>query len=75
MEVQDFAFARQEVVLDAEAKHGFEMAAEDGGGDEFGDGGGFVVAALDGVQGVEARLDAMRACARRRRRTTAMSCA
>src|SRR5882724_11535993 len=44
MQVQDFALAWEEVVLDVEAVHGLEMAAQDGGGDEFGDGGGFVVA-------------------------------
>ncbi len=56
VEGKDFAFAREEVVLDAEALHGFEMATEDGGGDEVGDLGGFVVAELEGVEGVEADL-------------------
>jgi hypothetical protein len=54
--VQDFAFAGQEVVLDAEAEHGFKMAAKDGGGDQVGDFGGFVAAVLDEVQRVEAEL-------------------
>jgi hypothetical protein len=44
MEGEDFALAGEEVVLDAEALHGFEMATEDGGGDEVGDLGGVVVA-------------------------------
>ncbi len=55
-EVQDLALAGQEVVLDVEAQHGFKMAAQDGGGDEVGDFGGFVAAVLDGVQRVEAQL-------------------
>ncbi len=55
-EVQNFALARQEVVLDVEAKHGFKMAAQDGGGDEVGDFGGFVAAVLDHVQRVVAQL-------------------
>ncbi len=54
--MQDFAFAREEVVLDAEAEHGFKMAAKDGGGDQVGDFGGFVAAVLDEVQRVEAEL-------------------
>jgi len=33
--------------LDVAAVHGFEMAAQDGGGDEFGDGGGFVLPSSD----------------------------
>ena len=45
-EVKDFALARQKIVLDAEAQHGFKMAAQDGGRDEFGDFGRFVAALL-----------------------------
>ena len=56
LEVQNLALARQKVVLDAEAQHGFKMAAQDGGGDEVGDFGGFVAAVLDYVQRVEADL-------------------
>ena len=55
-EVKNFALAREKIVLDAEAQHGFKMAAEDGGGDEVGDFGGFVAAVLDEVQRVEADL-------------------
>ncbi len=36
------------------------MAAEDGSGYEFGCGGGVVASALDGVEGIEAVLNAMR---------------
>ena len=56
VEGEDLAFAGEEVVLDAEALHGFEMAAQDGGGDEVGDLGGVVVADFEGVEGVEANL-------------------
>ena len=56
MEGEDFAFAGEEVVLDVEALHGLEMAAEDGGGDEVGDLGGVVVAGFEGVEGVETDL-------------------
>ncbi len=56
MEGEYLAFARQEVVLDVEALHGLEMAAKDGGGDEVGDLGRFVVAIFQGVEGVEANL-------------------
>ena len=56
VEGEDFAFAGEEVVLDAEALHGFEMATEDGSGDEVGYFGGFVIAGLEGVEGVEANL-------------------
>ena len=54
--MKDLALAREKIVLDAEAQHGFEMAAQDGGGDEVGDLGGFVAAVLDQVQRVEAQL-------------------
>src|SRR5216683_2778417 len=56
VQAEDLALAGQEVVLDAEALHGFEMAAEDCGGDEIGDGGGLVASGLEGVEGVEANL-------------------
>ena len=44
MQVQNFALARQEVVLDVEPVHGLEMAAQDGGRDQIGDRGSLVVA-------------------------------
>ena len=53
VEREDFGFAGQEVVLDAEPLHGFEVAAEDGGGDELGDGGRVVAALLEIMQGGE----------------------
>ena len=59
VEGEDLALAGEEVVLDAEALHGLEMAAQDGGGDEVGDLGGVVVAGFEGVEGVEA--DCLRA--------------
>jgi hypothetical protein len=40
----------------AASQNGFEMAAEDGGGDEVGDLGDFVIAGFEGVEGVEADL-------------------
>ena len=52
----DLALAREEVVLDAEPLHGLEMTPKDVGGDEVGDGGGLVVALLEGVQRLEAKL-------------------
>ena len=55
-EVQNFALAGQEIVLDVEAQHGFKMAAQDGGRDQFGNFGGFVAAVLDLVQRVVAQL-------------------
>jgi len=55
-EVEDFAFAGQEIVFDVEAEHGFKMAAEDCGGDELGYLGSLVVALLNLVQGGIAEL-------------------
>ena len=40
----------QEIVFDVEAVHGFEVAAQDGGRDQFGDGRGFAGGVFDGVQ-------------------------
>ena len=59
MEGEDFALAREEVVLDAEALHGEEVALEDGGRDLVGDGGSvaaslFIDACFKGVEGGEA---------------------
>ncbi len=56
VEGENLALAGQEVVLDAEALHGLEVAAQDSGGDEVGDLGGVVVADFEGVQSVEAEL-------------------
>ncbi len=50
MQAQDFAFARQEVVLDVEPLHGFEMATENRRRDGFGEFGDLVVALFDRVQ-------------------------
>jgi hypothetical protein len=59
MQVQDFALARQEIVLDVEAIHGFEMATQNGGRDQFGDGGQFRCRLFDGVQGFAAGLQVL----------------
>src|SRR5260370_12871938 len=56
VQAEDLALAGQAVILDAEARRGVEMAAEDGSGDEIGDGGGLVASGLEGVEGVEANL-------------------
>src|SRR5581483_3929630 len=48
MQVKNFALPREEVVLDAQPLHGFEVAAENGGGDQVGDLGGFVSTLFDG---------------------------
>ena len=56
VEGEDLGLAGQEVVLDAEAEHGFEVAMEDFGGDEVGDLGGFALAVLESVEGFEAEL-------------------
>ena len=56
MQVQDFALARKEVVFDVETVHGFEMAAQHGGRDQFGDGSGFAGRVFDGVQRFAASL-------------------
>ncbi len=56
MKMEDFAFAREEIVFDVETIHGLEMAAQHGDGNEIGDGGGFVVSFLDGVEGLQTNL-------------------
>ena len=56
VEGEDFGFAGEEVVLDAEPLHGFEVAAEDSGRDYVGDGGDVIAAELKRVEGVEADL-------------------
>src|SRR5258708_339248 len=56
MQVKNLTFARQEIVFDVEAVHGFEMAAQDSSRDEFGDGGGFAGGVLDGVECLAASL-------------------
>ena len=52
IEVEDFAFARQDVVFDVEAEHGGEVRLNDGVGDEVGEFGKLALAGLDGVQGL-----------------------
>ncbi len=56
MQVQDFALAWKEVVLDGKPVHGLKVTAENGGGDQLGDLGNFVVAFFDRVQGLGALL-------------------
>ena len=50
LEVQNLALARQKIVFDVEAQHGFKMAAQDSGRDQLGNFGGLVAALLDLVQ-------------------------
>ena len=54
IQVQDLAFARQKVVFDLQAQHGFEMAAQHCRRDQVGDLRGLVVSGLDVLQRVEA---------------------
>ena len=56
MQAQDFALARQEVVLDVEPVHGLQMPAQNCDRDQVCDRGGFVFALLNLVQRLEAML-------------------
>ena len=56
MQPQDFALARQEVVLDVEPLHGLEMAAQHSNGDQFGDDRSFITALLDVMQSLQTNL-------------------
>ena len=67
MQVQDFALARKEVVLDVEPVHGLEMTAQDRGGDQVGDRSDLVAALFDRVQRLQANLQVLLVL----RRTTA----
>ena len=49
---KNLGFARQEIVLDAEALHGFEMAAQDRGGDQFCNRSDVVTAGFESVERV-----------------------
>ena len=53
MQVQDFALARQEIVLDVETLHGFKMATQNRDRNQVGDRGRFVVPFFDGMQVAE----------------------
>jgi hypothetical protein len=56
VEMKNLTLAGEEVVLDAEALHGLEVAAKDGCGDEIGYLGDVVVAGFKRVEGVESNL-------------------
>src|SRR5436309_1313646 len=57
MQVEDFAFTREEIVFDVEAVHGLEVSAEDGDRDQVGDGRGFAAGIFDGMEGLQADLE------------------
>ena len=50
MQMQNFTFARQEVVFDLQAVHGLKMTPQYRDGNQIGNRGCFVCAFLDGVQ-------------------------
>src|SRR5436853_7342578 len=50
MEVQDLAFAGQEVIFDISPIHRLEMATQNGNGDHIGNGCGLVVSLFDRVE-------------------------
>lgn len=55
-EVKDFAFAGEEIVVDAEARHRFEMEADDGVSDDLRDFGFFASVFLDRFQRATAQM-------------------
>jgi hypothetical protein len=57
LEVEDFAFAGEDIVGDAETPHGGEVAFDDGVGDEVAELGEFAFAVFDGVEGIATPLD------------------
>src|SRR5260370_23474322 len=59
MQVQDFALARKKIVVDVEAIHRLEMAAEDGGRDKFCNRGSFAGGIFDAVQRLRADLQVL----------------
>ena len=56
MQVQNFALARQEIVLNVEAIHRFEMALKNRDRNQIRDRRGLIVSFLDRVQRLRARL-------------------
>src|SRR5580692_808672 len=59
MQVENFALAREEIVFDVEAVHGFEMATKDGGRDQLGDGSRLTTGVFDGAQGLRTDLQVL----------------
>src|SRR5579862_1818710 len=59
MQVQNFALARQEVVFDVEPVHGFEMTAQNGRRDQFGNGGRLAGAVFYGMQRLRPHLQVL----------------
>ena len=59
MQVEDFAFAGEEVVFDVEAVHGLEMASEHGGRDQVGDGRSFAARVFNRVQRLQTGLQVL----------------
>src|SRR5579875_532498 len=53
MQVQNFALARQQIVLDAQPQHGFKVPPQNGSGDQLADLGRLVAAGLDSMQSIE----------------------
>ena len=56
LELQNLAFLGQQVVLDVQAQHRFQVGADNGGGNQFRHGGGFAVAFFDVLQGLGAQF-------------------
>ncbi len=56
--MQDFAFLREQVVIDAEAVEGAQVAVHDGGGDHFAHFRGVAMALFDFFQGLVAEFEA-----------------
>src|SRR5690348_16573771 len=56
MKMEDFAFAREEVVLDIQPIHRFKMTAENCGRNQLGDDSSFVAALLDFMEGLQPKL-------------------
>jgi len=57
-QVQDVGFAREEIVVDAEAVESAEMGVDNGGGDDFTDLGGVAVPLFDFLQRAGAEFEA-----------------
>ena len=56
MQVQNFAFARKEIVFDVEPVHGLEMSPQHRNRNHFRDGGGFRRAVFNGMQRLQTHL-------------------
>ena len=58
IQFQDVTFAGEQVVANAEPLHGFQVAAENGGGNDFADFGFGAVVLFDGLEGLGAEFEA-----------------